>query len=138
MEAIIMDIGFEIKLQLPFQKALSKVTEALKKEGFGVLTQIDVQSILKDKLGEAFRPYAILGACNPPLAHRALSHDGVVGLLLPCNITVEAEGETGSIVRIINPEVMMTVGHLQGDDVLLEVATEARTRLERVAQSLME
>lgn len=133
-----MEIGFEIKLQKPFQTSLSQVTEALKEEGFGVLTKIDVQSTLKEKLGEDFRPYAILGACNPPLAHRALAHDGVVGLLLPCNVTVEADGEDGSIVRIINPEVMMTIGELQDDEILLDVATEARTKLERVANSIME
>jgi uncharacterized protein (DUF302 family) len=133
-----MEIGFEIKLNQPYLSSLNKVTEALKNEGFGVLTQIDVQTTLKEKLGEPFRQYAILGACNPPLAHKALSHDGVVGLLLPCNVTVEADGETRSIIRIINPEVMMTVGELHNDDVIREIALEARSRLERVAQSLME
>lgn len=133
-----MEIGFEIRLRKPFETSLSQVTEALKEEGFGVLTHIDVKTTLKEKLGEDFRPYAILGACNPPLAHRALSHDGVVGLMLPCNVTVEADGEGGSIVRIINPEVMMTVGELQGDKILLEVAKEARSKLERVANSIME
>jgi uncharacterized protein (DUF302 family) len=133
-----MEIGFEIKLNQPYLSSLNKVTAALKNEGFGVLTQIDVQSTLKEKLGETFRQYAILGACNPPLAHQALSHDGVVGLLLPCNVTVEADGETRSIIRIINPEVMMAVGELHNDDVIREIALEARSRLERVAQSLME
>ena len=133
-----MEIGFEIKLNQPYLSSLNKVTAALKNEGFGVLTEIDVQSTLKEKLGESFRQYTILGACNPPLAHKALSHDGVVGLLLPCNVTVEADGETRSIIRIINPEVMMTVGELHNDDVVREIALEARSRLERVAQSLME
>jgi len=133
-----MEIGFEIKLNQPYLSSLNKVTAALKNEGFGVLTEIDVQSTLKEKLGESFRQYTILGACNPPLAHKALSHDGVVGLLLPCNVTVEADGETRSIIRIINPEVMMTVGELHNDDVIREIALEARSRLERVAQSLME
>ena len=133
-----MEIGFEIKLNQPYLSSLNKVTAALKNEGFGVLTQIDVQSTLKEKLGETFRQYAILGACNPPLAHQALSHDGVVGLLLPCNVTVEADGETRSIIRIINPEVMMAVGELHNDDVIRKIALEARSRLERVAQSLME
>lgn len=133
-----MEIGFEIKLNQPYLSSLNKVTAALKNEGFGVLTEIDVQSTLKEKLGESFRQYSILGACNPPLAHKALSHDGVVGLLLPCNVTVEADGETRSIIRIINPEVMMTVGELHNDDVVREIALEARSRLERVAQSLME
>lgn len=133
-----MEIGFEIKLNQPYLSSLNKVTTALKNEGFGVLTEIDVQSTLKEKLGESFRQYTILGACNPPLAHKALSHDGVVGLLLPCNVTVEADGETRSIIRIINPEVMMTVGELHNDDVIREIALEARSRLERVAQSIME
>lgn len=133
-----MEIGFEIKLNQPYLSSLNKVTAALKNEGFGVLTEIDVQSTLKEKLGESFRQYTILGACNPLLAHKALSHDGVVGLLLPCNVTVEADGETRSIIRIINPEVMMTVGELHNDDVIHEIALEARSRLERVAQSLME
>ncbi len=133
-----MEIGFEIKLNQPYLSSLNKVTAALKNEGFGVLTEIDVQSTLKEKLGESFRQYTILGACNPPLAHKALSHDGVVGLLLPCNVTVEADGETRSIIRIINPEVMMTVGELHNDDVIREIALEARSRLERVAQSIME
>jgi uncharacterized protein (DUF302 family) len=133
-----MEIGFEIKLNQPYLSSLNKVTAALKNEGFGVLTEIDVQSTLKEKLGESFRQYTILGACNPPLAHKALSHDGVVGLLLPCNVTVEADGETRSIIRIINPEVMMTVGELHNDDVIREIALEARSRLKRVAQSLME
>ncbi len=133
-----MEIGLEIKLNQPYQTSLLKVTEALKNEGFGVLTQIDVQSTLKEKLGEHFREYAILGACNPTLAHKALSQDGIVGLLLPCNVTVEADGDSSSIVRIINPEVMMTVGDLQDNDVIGEIASEARSRLERVALSLTE
>ncbi|MCK5267613.1 MAG: DUF302 domain-containing protein [Spirochaetes bacterium] len=78
-----MEVGFEIKVQQPYHISVTKVIEALKKEGFGVLTQIDVQSTLKEKIGEDFRPYVILSACNPPLAHRALSHDEVNGLMLP-------------------------------------------------------
>ncbi len=89
---------------------MEKVIAALKEEGFGVLTRIDVRATLKEKLGEDFRPYVILGACNPPLAHRALSQDAVAGLLLPCNVTVEEDPAGGSIARIANPEMMMTVG----------------------------
>ena len=133
-----MDIGFELNLQLPYDDTLKKVAESLKEEGFGVLTQIDVRSTLKEKLGENFRPYVILGACNPTLAHRALTQDGVVGLLLPCNITVEAQDEDNSIVRIANPEVIMMVGSLQDNEILSELASEARERLERVAQSLID
>ena len=131
-----MEVGFEIKVQQPYHISVTKVIEALKKECFGVLTQIDVQSTLNEKIGEDFRPYVILGACNHPLV--GLAHDGVVGLMLPCNVTVEADEEAGSIVRIVNPRAMMTVGDLQSDDILVKVVTEARTRLERVVQSLTE
>jgi uncharacterized protein (DUF302 family) len=129
-------LSFEVHLKQPHEQALEKVTEALKVEGFGVLTQIDVRATLKNKLGEDFRPYAILGACNPPLAHRALSHEAQAGLMLPCNITVEADPAGGSLVRIANPDVMLNVGDMDQDPVLREVAGEARARLERVAQSL--
>ena len=133
-----MEIGFELNVQLPYDDTLIKVVEALKEEGFGVLTQIDVRATLKEQLGEDFQPYVILGACNPPLAHRAMTQDGVVGLLLPCNVTVEAQDGSNSIVRIANPEVMMKVGSLQDNKMLSEVAAEARECLERVAQSLID
>ncbi len=132
------EIGFEIVLDLAYEDALSKVTEALKAEGFGVLTQIDVRATLKEKLDEDFRPYAILGACNPPLAHRALTHEPTIGLMLPCNVTVEADGESSTIVRILNPKVMMDVGTLHENEALSEVASQAYQRLERVAKALTE
>lgn len=132
------EIGFEVKLDQPFEAAVEKVITALKAEGFGVLTRIDVHTTLKEKLGEEFRPYVILGACNPPLAHRALSEDAVVGLMLPCNVTVEATSDGGALARIANPEIMMMVGALQENEALTEVAGEARSRLERVAASLLE
>lgn len=132
------EIGFEIKLLLSYEDALNKTVEALKDEGFGVLTKIDVQATLKEKLGQEFRPYSILGACNPPLAHRALTQDPVVGLMLPCNVTVEAVASNETMVRIANPQVMLQVGTLQKDEVLAEIATEARFRLERVAKALLE
>ena len=130
------ELGFEIRLGLPYDAALEAVTVALKAEGFGVLTRIDVQATLKEKLGEDFRPYAILGACNPPLAHRALATDAWVGLMLPCNVTVEAQAQGGAVVRIANPVMMMQSGGLQGNQALYEIASEARARLERVAESL--
>jgi uncharacterized protein (DUF302 family) len=108
----------------------------LKSEGFGVLTLIDVRATMKEKLGVDFRPYVILGACNPPLAHNALSLDSSVGVMLPCNVTVESISENASLVRIANPEVMLTVGPFEGVPGMAEVALLARTRLERVAQSL--
>ncbi len=132
------EIGFEVHLAECYDEALERVIAALKTEGFGVLTRIDVRATLKEKLGEDFRPYSILGACNPPLAHRALETDPVVGLMLPCNVTVEADGEDGAIVRIANPEMMMQVGSLQTNDAIKTVASEARIRLERVANSLLE
>lgn len=132
------EIGFEVRLGQTYEQALENVIGILKTEGFGVLTQIDVRNVMKEKLGEDFRPYIILGACNPSLSHKALSHDPVVGLLLPCNVTVEANPDGGSIVRIANPEVMLTIGTLENDKILGEVASEARIRLERVAQALLE
>lgn len=132
------EIGFEVHLDLPYEVALEKVIAALKSEGFGVLTRIDVQATLKEKLGEGFRPYAILGACNPALAHRALQTDPVVGLMLPCNVTVEADPLGGSLARIANPEIMLAVGALENNEALREVATTARIKLERVAEALLE
>jgi uncharacterized protein (DUF302 family) len=111
------------------------VTQELRAEGFGVLTRIDIKSILKAKLGEDFRPYVILGACNPPLAHRALSSNPDIGLLLPCNVVIEERGE-GSLVSIINPEAMIRVGELSADAVMCDVASDARARLERVTAAL--
>ncbi|MBC8503945.1 MAG: DUF302 domain-containing protein [Anaerolineales bacterium] len=130
------EIGFEIHLELPYDEALEKVTDALKEQGFGVLTKIDVKATLKEKLDEDFRPYAILGACNPPLAHKALSSDATIGLMLPCNCTVEAKDETNSIVRILNPKVMMGFGNLDQNETLIFVADEASERLTKVAETL--
>lgn len=126
---------FQVKLPEPYEQAIEKVTAALKTEGFGVLTQIDVQATLKNKLDADFRPYVILGACNPPLAHRALLSNPMVGTLLPCNVTVEAT-DSGSLVSIVNPEMMMTLEPLSSNPEIMAVATEARARLERVAASL--
>ena len=129
-------LGFEAVLRLPFDAAIERVTEALKAEGFGVLTRIDVHDTLRKKIGADFRPYAILGACNPQLAHRALSARAEVGLMLPCNVTVESAGEGCSLVRIADPEMMMTVGDLGGVEALQQVGAEARERLLRVAKAL--
>lgn len=131
------ELGFEVKLNMPYEAALERVVQALKSEGFGVLTRIDVKATLKEKLGEDFRPYSILGACNPPLAHRALSTDPVVGLMLPCNVTVEAGEGDSSIVRIANPQAMMMVGSLAESSELAHVANQAREKLERVSASLL-
>lgn len=131
------EIGFEVQLNRAYDEALEMTKAALKEEGFGVLTSIDVKATMKEKLDEEFRPYTILGACNPPLAHRALSQDAVVGLLLPCNVTVEADGDDASIIRIANPEIILKVGSLQENADICTVAEEARVRLERVAKTLI-
>ena len=130
------ELGFTVDLNLPYDEALERVTAALKTEGFGVLTKIDVKATLKEKLGADFRPYAILGACNPPLAQRALTADASVGIMLPCNVVVEATGENAARVQLANPEVMMQAGALGENADLRAVAQEAKTRLTRVAEAL--
>lgn len=128
-------LTFQVRLPAPFDQAMEKVISALKQEGFGVLTRIDVRSTLKEKIGEDFRPYVILGACNPPLAHRALTADASVGVMLPCNVTVEAvEGEI--LVSLANPEGMLTMGMLAENAALQQVAQEAKERIRRVASHL--
>lgn len=130
------EIGFEVQLEKPYEEALTAVETALKAEGFGVLTKIDVRETLKQKLGEEFRPYAILGACNPPLAYKALQTDPSVGLMLPCNVTVEAQDDQTSLVRILNPQIMMSVGDLSENETMTQVADEAYQRLSQVAAAL--
>lgn len=130
------NIAFEIPLALPYEQAVERVSAALKAEGFGILTRIDVKQTLKEKLDVEFRPYVILGACNPPLAHRALAHDGQVGLMLPCNVTVESTGPDSALARIADPDVFLRVGGFDQDAELQEVAQEARARLHRAAQAL--
>jgi uncharacterized protein (DUF302 family) len=132
------ELGFEVLMNYSYEEAVEKVVSALKSEGFGVLTRIDVRATLKEKLGEDFRPYLILGACNPPLAHRALSIDPVVGLMLPCNVTIEATTDGGTLTRIANPELMMRVGNMAENEELAQVAKTAREKLERVAEALLE
>lgn len=126
------NLGMESKLNMPYERALEKVIEALKTEGFGVLTSIDVQETMKKKLDVEFRKYSILGACNPPLAHRALSASPDVGLLLPCNVIVYEEGDE-TVVNIVDP---LSMGQLVQDPALDEVAEQARQRLQRVAEAL--
>ncbi len=131
------EIGFEVQVNHPYQETLELTRAALMDEGFGIMTSIDVKATMKDKLDIDFRPYTILGACNPPLAHRVLTQDAVTGLLLPCNVTVEEETDESSIVRIANPEVVLSVGSLEQDPEVSAVAQEARQRLERVAEALL-
>ena len=113
-------------------EALDSVTAALKNEGFGVLTRIDVADTLKTKLGVDFRPYVILGACNPMLAHKALEIDDNIGLMLPCNVVVAAT-EGGTEVSFIRPQAMMGIADAPG---IREVADEAQARLERALEAI--
>jgi len=128
-------LTFQVALPDSYNTAVEKVTAALKTEGYGVLTRIDFKATLKEKLNTDFRPYVVLGACNPPLAQRALLSDPLSGLLLPCNVTVE-ETPDGSLVSIVNPEAMLSLPPLSENKEILEVAAEARQRLERVAAAL--
>jgi uncharacterized protein (DUF302 family) len=126
------ELGFQSTLNLEYEAALEKVTEALKAEGFGVLTSIDVKETMKKKLDADFRKYTILGACNPPLAHKALTARPDVGLLLPCNVIVYEEGEA-TVVNIIDP---LSMTNFIQDPALESVAEEARQRLKRVSESI--
>jgi uncharacterized protein (DUF302 family) len=126
-------IGLKIYLQMDFETVQRRIVEALKTEGFGVLTEIDVKDTLKKKLDVDFRPYKILGACNPSLAHRALTAAPEVGLLLPCNVTL-AQMDDGRVqVAIVDPLAMMSV--IPGEPLQL-IAEEARERLNRVISIL--
>ena len=129
-------IGFEVEMKQNYEDAVELVKNALKTEGFGVLTEIDVKATLKKKLDTDFRPYVILGACNPPLAYQALSSQPEVGMMLPCNVTVEESEDGGSTVRILDPKIMMSVGELGKNATLIDVATKAYEKLSRVAESL--
>lgn len=121
-------IGLKTTIKASFDQAIQRTTDALKTEGFGVLTRIDIEDTFKQKLNQAFRPYVILGACNPTLAHRALSANSEAGLLLPCNVTVEAVG-ADVIVSAVDPLQML--GVLGDDPVLKQVAVEAQEKLKR-------
>jgi len=128
-----MSYYFKTILSDNFDTAVEKVTEQLKVEGFGVLTEIDVKETLKKKIDVDFRKYKILGACNPPNAYKALSSEPYIGLMLPCNVVVQ-ELENGKIdVSAVNPVASMQAVN---NPELAAVATEIKTRLERVIQSL--
>ena len=127
-----MSYYFSKKLNLSFQEAIDRVTSRLKDEGFGVLTEIDVSETLKKKLDVDFRPYRILGACNPPAAYEALKSEDKIGTMLPCNVIVQQHDEQVEVAAIDPVASMQAVRN----DRLGEVASEIRERLRRVIESL--
>lgn len=127
--------GFGTTLDMPIDEAIEKVTAALKEEGFGVLTTIDVKQMMKQKLDIDFEPYYILGACNPRLAHRALETVHDIGLLLPCNVIVHAHGTHGEQTRVEMADPIAMLGIVQNEE-LKSVAQEARSRLMTALQRL--
>ena len=120
--------GFGATVPLAYADAIDRIKGALKQEGFGVLTEVDIQATLKDKIGVDFEPYAILGACNPQLAHRALQAEHEIGLLLPCNVIVHAHGANATRISIMDPQAALG---FVGNAAISPIATEARERLER-------
>jgi uncharacterized protein (DUF302 family) len=123
-----MKYGMSRNVHLPYDRAVERVTEELKKEEFGVLTTIDVRETMKKKLNADFKRYVILGACNPPFAHKALQAEETIGLLLPCNVVVYEEGDA-SVVAAFDPMVMTEV---MDNEQIVPIANEIKQRLERV------
>ncbi len=128
-----MDYSMTITLDLPYDQAVVAVRQALAGQGFGILTEIDARATMKEKLGVDMEPYIILGACNPPLAHRALEVDRLIGLLLPCNVVVRADGDQKSIVSALDPQVMVTIPERED---LRPVADEAGQRIRAALETL--
>ncbi|HEU0077307.1 MAG TPA: DUF302 domain-containing protein [Longimicrobiaceae bacterium] len=126
--------GMGATVALPYEQAVERTREELAKEGFGVLSEIDIAGALRNKLDVDFRPYVILGACNPPLAHRALTAERDIGLLLPCNVIVYAADEEGkSVVAAMDPVEALA---LTGNDAIRPVAEDVRARLWRVLEAV--
>lgn len=127
--------GFGVEVALTTSDAEARVRSLLKEQGFGVLTEIDVRATLRDRLGVEFRPYKILGACNPSLAHSALQTEPQVGLLLPCNVVVEEGSQGTTRVTFLDPSVALGI---VGNEGLTPIASDASKRLHRVADRLRE
>jgi uncharacterized protein (DUF302 family) len=128
-----MSYGLTVRLPAPFAPTVARVRAALREQGFGVLTEIDVQSTLRARLGAEMEEYLILGAGNPPLAHRALDTDRDIGLLLPCNVVVRADGPDATLVQALDPRIMVQV---TGRPELTAVADEATARLRAALDAL--
>ena len=128
-----MSYHFSKRLDIPFDQAVARVTEGLKREGFGVLTDIDVGATMKAKLGADFRPYRILGACNPVLAHRALELEDKIGTMLPCNVIVQRHADGAVEVSAGDPVASMQAIRNPG---LAAVASEVQAKLKRVVEGL--
>lgn len=127
-----MEYGFSRTVDMPYEKAIERITEEMKKEGFGVLTEIDVKETLKKKLNVDFKKYKILGACNPPIAYKALQVEEELGLLLPCNVIVyEKEGK--SVVSVFNPMIMTQI--LEGKE-MTSIATEVKDKLQHALDAV--
>lgn len=125
--------GFSITMKGPMDEIVQKVTDALKTEGFGVLTEIDVQATLKNKIDVDRKPYKILGACNPQLANQTINAEPDIGLLLPCNVVVREEDDGSMTVAFMDP---MAVMDLVNNEKVHEVAKDVKARLERVSKLL--
>ncbi|MBU1192380.1 MAG: DUF302 domain-containing protein [Gammaproteobacteria bacterium] len=126
--------GFNVKVKDSFDGAVQRVTEELQKEGFGVLTEIDVKATMKKKLDIDHKPYKILGACNPKLAHQALSADPDIGLLLPCNVVVREDDDGSITVAFMDPAAVLKLVEKEG---VAQLAEEVRGRLQRVSKALV-
>jgi uncharacterized protein (DUF302 family) len=131
---VVRTYGFGNVVDLPYEQAIERTRAALKEQGFGVLTEIDVKATMKAKLDAEFRPYVIMGACNPPLAHRALSADLGIGLLLPCNVVVYDNLDGTSTVEAMDPQAAL--GLVGDNPAIAEVASEARARLRLAIDAL--
>ena len=127
--------AYQVKLADDYDTAVEKITAALKENGFGVLTRVDVKATLKEKIGEDFRPYLIMGICNPKLAHKAVESDPLMGLFLPCKVTVE-QVDDGTLISILNPRYMMQLPQFADNPALLEVSAKAGELLRKAAESL--
>ncbi len=131
-----MQMSVDVTVKGQMDEVIEKVTEVLKEQSFGILTRIDVDMTLKDKIGVDFRPYAILGACNPALAYQALTARPDVGLMLPCNVVVDQNAPDACLVRFIDPGAMMGFGDLGEDETLSRVGAEAAKKIRSAAAAL--